>query len=206
MVWPVMKRPVGTASVRTISATSSGWPSRPTIDRPVPGTDPPAPADLAYSTRARVAGGWLVEFAGEGDPAKAIARLLPRGERVEASDAARGSHRVAVLHEGRLRAALYIRRKGALPPREWLIAQLEAAAAQPIELLAGRPATPQEDRGPIVCVCFDVGLKTICSAIASQRLASVEAVGAALLAGTNCGSCRPAIQRLVAEGQEMAHG
>ena len=50
-----------------------------------------------------------------------------------------------------------------------------------------------------MCACFDVGMKTILEAIGSQDLVTVEAVGAALSAGTNCGSCRPAIQRLIGE-------
>jgi assimilatory nitrate reductase catalytic subunit len=164
----------------------------------------PPPARLAYATRVRVAGGWLVEFAGEGDPARAVEQLLPPGARVETADAARGSYRVAVLAGGRLSAALYITRDGALPSRDWLAEQLGEAGAQPLELLAGRPSAPRPDRGPIVCACFDVGLNTILSAIATQSLTSVEAVGGALRAGTNCGSCRPAIQNLLA--REAAHG
>ena len=97
-------------------------------------------------------------------------------------------------------------RSGRTPPRDWLIAQLSAAdLASSVELLAGRPAAPQADRGPIVCVCFDVGMKTIVDAIAGQALLSVEAVGKALSAGTNCGSCRPAIQRLIGQTKEAAH-
>ena len=49
-------------------------------------------------------------------------------------------------------------------------------------------------------------MKTILAAIGSQDLLSVEAVGAALSAGTNCGSCRPAIQRLIGETREAASG
>ncbi|RHW19454.1 nitrate reductase [Sphingomonas gilva] len=160
-----------------------------------------------YATRIRVPQGWLVELAGGGDPAKLIARLLPAGSRVETSDPARGQRRVAVLAEGRLRAAIYIARSGTLPAREWLIEQLCAPEpASAMALLAGRPATPRADRGPIVCACFDVGMKTIAAAIADDGLVSVEQVGAALSAGTNCGSCRPAIQRLIAGAQQAAHG
>ena len=49
-------------------------------------------------------------------------------------------------------------------------------------------------------------MKTIVEAIGSQGLMSVEAVGKALSAGTNCGSCRPAIQRLIGETREVANG
>jgi len=165
----------------------------------------PAAVPATHFTKVRVGQGWLVELAGEGDPAALAKTLLPRGERVEIVDGARGGLRIAVLGEGRLSAALYLTRNGRLPDRDWLIAQLAAAeTASSTELLAGRPAAPLPDRGAIVCVCFDVGMKTILAAIGSQGLMSVEAVGAALSAGTNCGSCRPAIQRLIGETREAA--
>jgi assimilatory nitrate reductase catalytic subunit len=132
---------------------------------------------------------------------------LPRGERAENADPSRGSLRVAVLAGGRLAAALYITRSGKLPEREWLIRQLAASPLpETVELLAGRPATAVADRGPIVCACFDVGMRTIVEAIAGQRLLTLEEVGRALSAGTNCGSCRPAIQRLIGESKEVALG
>jgi assimilatory nitrate reductase catalytic subunit len=167
----------------------------------------PEAIPAGYFTRVRVAQGWLVELAGTGDPAALAEALLPAGERVEIVDRARGGLRSAVLADGRLRAALYVTRTGRLPDRDWLIAQLSAgAAATSVELLAGRPAAPQPDRGPIVCVCFDVGMKTILEAIGSDGLTTVEAVGAALSAGSNCGSCRPAIQRLIGARKQAAHG
>jgi assimilatory nitrate reductase catalytic subunit len=167
--------------------------------------DVPDVIPAAYATKVRVASGWLVELAGDGDAAALAKALLPKGERIEIVDAARGALRAAVLVDGRIAAALFVTRDGRLPRRDWLIAQLEAAElASSMELLAGRPATPQPDRGPIVCVCFDVGMNTIVEAIAGQGLISVEAVGKALSAGTNCGSCRPAIQRLLVETKEAA--
>jgi assimilatory nitrate reductase catalytic subunit len=171
------------------------------IARAVPDAIP-----AAYATKVRVASGWLVEVAGDGDPAVLSRAVLPKGERIEIVDGARGGLRCAVLENGRVSAALFVTRDGRLPRRDWLIAQLEAAdLASSVELLAGRPATPQADRGPIVCVCFDVGMNTIVEAIGSQGLISVEAVGKALSAGTNCGSCRPAIQRLIGETREVVH-
>jgi len=158
----------------------------------------------AYFTRIRVGQGWLVELAGTRDPAALAKAVLPKGERVEIADPARGSLRVAVLDDKRLTAALYITRSGSLPQRDWLIDQLSAAATSSVELLAGRPAAPQPDRGPIVCACFDVGLNTIVEAIANEQLVTVEAVGAALRAGTNCGSCKPAIRRLIGDSKEAA--
>ena len=168
--------------------------------------DLPDVVPALYTTRVRVPQGWLVELAGEGDPATLAKAVLPKGERVEIIDRARGALRTAVLRDGQLAAALFITRDGRTPAREWLVAQLSATeTASSTELLAGRSAAPQVDRGPIVCVCFDVGLKTILSAITAQSLMSVEAVGQALSAGTNCGSCRPAIQRLIVQNKEAAH-
>jgi assimilatory nitrate reductase catalytic subunit len=109
------------------------------------------------------------------------------------------------MADGRLRAALFLSRSGKLPSRDWLAGQLAASAgATPPELLAGRPARPPENHGDIVCACFDVGALTLSRAIAEQRLNSVEQVGLALRAGSNCGSCRPAIDRLLKQGVSAA--
>jgi assimilatory nitrate reductase catalytic subunit len=105
---------------------------------------------------------------------------------------------VAVIVSGRLVAALFITETGALPARDWLIAQLSEPIAAPT-LLAGRAPGAQADRGPIVCVCFDIGVGMIVAAIRDQHLTNVTAIGAAIGAGTNCGSCRPALARLIAE-------
>jgi assimilatory nitrate reductase catalytic subunit len=163
------------------------------------------PEGLLYHTKVRTAAGWLIELAGTGAADAALA-LLPPGDRAEVQDAKRRTIRAAVLDQGRLSAALFLSGDpGLLPARDWLIAQLGESAASPVELLAGRAAVPAPDRGPIICVCFDVGMATILDAIAAQSLTSVEAVGAALSAGTNCGSCRPAIAKLLEPERMLAH-
>jgi assimilatory nitrate reductase catalytic subunit len=162
--------------------------------------DPIDMPPLAYWTRARVTGGWLTELAGMGEID--MDALLPAGTRIEAVDYRRGMQRVAVLDgEGALTAALFATRSGQLPSRAWIAQQLGQNEASATELLAGRAVAGGPDRGPIVCACFDVGMNTILGAIAAQELISVEAVGAALNAGTNCGSCRPAIARLIGDSQ-----
>ena len=115
---------------------------------------------------------------------------------LETEDKARGSRRVAVIHDGRLAAVLMVTRSGDLPPREYLLAMLGETPSAP-SVLAGRARGAAADRGPIVCACFDVGLKTIVNAIAECQLVDVASIGAALGAGTNCGSCRPALARLL---------
>jgi len=169
-------------------------------------TQEPVDADLLYRTKVRLATGWLVELAGSGSTAPALA-MLPLGARSEVQDARRGTVRAAVIDAGRLSAALFIAKQASLlPPRDWLIAQLSETKGSPVELLAGHAASPAPDRGPILCVCFDIGMNTILDAIAAQSLTSVEAVGAALNAGTNCGSCRPAIAKLLIPLKEAVNG
>jgi assimilatory nitrate reductase catalytic subunit len=167
----------------------------------VRGVTPVAPPSL-WATRIAVPGGALYELAGQGDPA-ILESCLPKGLRVEAIDGARGSHRIAILDDGRLSAVLFVTRDGELPSRDWLISQLAEAQASPL-VLAGRAPGAQPDRGPVICVCFDTGLKTIVAAIAQQQLSDVAAIGKALGAGTNCGSCRPALARLLSETQALS--
>lgn len=161
--------------------------------------------DCLWATRVTVPAGALFELAGLGDPS-ILEATLPRGERIEAADAARGTWRAAVLRDGYLVAALFVaRNRAALPSRDWLIAQLGEAAGPTV--LAGRAPGAQVERGAIVCACFDVGLRTIVRAVADQHLADVAAIGRALGAGTNCGSCRPALARILADAREteIAH-
>lgn len=100
---------------------------------------------------------------------------------------------------------LLVTRYGELPSRDWLISQLDQP--QGPQVLAGRAPGRRSDRGPIVCACFDVGLHIITAAIRDQRLQHVAAIGAALGAGTNCGSCRPALARILTDmPKEAVHG
>ena len=154
-------------------------------------------------TRISVSGGELIELSGTGN-AQNAEDLLPSGERIEMRDNTHGTRRIAVHANGKLVAALFLTRTGRLPTRDWIIEQLNTDVTGP-SLLAARPSSPQPDRGAVVCVCFDVGARTILHAIALDRLTSVEAIGAALQAGTNCGSCRPAIARLLHQERSIAH-
>ena len=92
-----------------------------------------------------------------------------------------------------------------LPERSWLAGCFTGQAmteAERAAVLAGRPADASADTGPQVCSCFGVGRKTILRAIKSDGLDSVEAVGRALEAGTNCGSCKPEIAELLSQADK----
>ena len=67
-----------------------------------------------------------------------------------------------------------------------------------LHLLSGQSLDGYEDPGPIVCACFNVGAKAIEKTISQDSCASVQSIGAALRAGTNCGSCIPEIKGLLA--------
>ena len=155
----------------------------------------PALPDLLWWSRARVPGGWLYELAG--DAALDPSALLPGGSWLEVADQARGMRRMIVLDsEGDLLAALFLTRSGQLPPREWVCSQLVDRQGAGTELLAGRPSAPQPDRGPVICVCLGIGQNEILAA-ARDGACSVEEIGSATGAGSNCGSCRPAIARIL---------
>ncbi|WP_341712159.1 molybdopterin-dependent oxidoreductase, partial [Erythrobacter sp.] len=151
--------------------------------------------DVAYWTLSRVEHGWITELAGMG--AIDIDRLLPAGERSEVADLRSGMLRVAVSSVDRaLEAVLFLTRNGVLPPRDWIADQLGSGSASVTEWLAARPSTPLPDRGATVCVCHAVGELDIVRAI-DDGAEDLAAIGRCTRAGTNCGSCRPMIARLI---------
>jgi assimilatory nitrate reductase catalytic subunit len=65
-----------------------------------------------------------------------------------------------------------------------------------LSLLSGRSGGQSTSDGPLVCSCFSVGQQQIETAI-EQGCRSASDIGKATRAGSNCGSCRPEIQRLI---------
>lgn len=133
---------------------------------------------------------------------------LPEGaDWLEYRDVRAGVYRAAGLLDGRVMAVFFLGTDPALPDRRWLGELFTADALSPAQrrtLLAGRQAQAGPDPGPTVCACFGVGRNTICRAIASQGLQSPEAIGTALRAGTNCGSCVPELGKLLAQATDDA--
>ncbi len=118
---------------------------------------------------------------------------------IEYHDESSGSFRAAVLADGKLEACMLLERTATLPARSWLIEQFgnaQVGAGERGSLLRGRPAAGNYDPGPTICACFSVGANAILDAI-KAGCGSVEEVGQLLRAGTNCGSCRPEIARMV---------
>jgi len=164
----------------------------------------PVRVPCLWATRITVPGGALYEVAGNGDLSR-LEACLPKGDRIEAIDLTRGTCRIAIIAEGRLAGVLFVTRTGLLPSRDWLIGQLEAEGVS-ASVLAARGPGNQPDKGAIICVCFDVGINAIVAVIREQSLVDVAAIGKALGAGTNCGSCRPALANILAQSsQETLH-
>ena len=156
-----------------------------------------------YWAIATCRGGWRVEmaFADDADWA-AIARGLLGGanEPVVYQDAQTGRMRFAAYDDsGRLSGMLFLAPEPVAVSREWAIEQLaatDAARRKRTSVLAGRPGAGAVDRGATVCACFGIGANEI-SAVVSRGCCTVAAVGDATQAGTNCGSCRPEIKRII---------
>ena len=165
------------------------------------------PAHASYWSRARRQGLWHYELAGEMSPDNwaAVARAQlgdaqGAAEWRELYDSTQVNYRAARIVEGRLDAVIIIGPDYRLPPRDWLatlFGRERLAAEERARLLSGMPPQGQQDAGAIICSCFSVGLNTLVRSIRDRKLATAEAVGEVLNAGTNCGSCVPELRRLI---------
>ncbi|HET9817276.1 MAG TPA: molybdopterin-dependent oxidoreductase [Xanthobacteraceae bacterium] len=122
-------------------------------------------------------------------------------ELAEYIDQERGIYRAASFAAGELTGCLFIGAAETAP--QWdAVKTLFAVETLTDEarrvLLSGRSADGFVSGGQIVCACFSVGMATIRAAIQAGA-ASAQAIGEALRAGTNCGSCLPELKRLLAD-------
>ncbi|MEP3845923.1 MAG: molybdopterin-dependent oxidoreductase [Paracoccaceae bacterium] len=147
--------------------------------------------------------GWRVEMAGLSpisDWEEEARRLfdMPDADIQMIDDPTQSRARLALFEDGQLKAALFVSPKPVAVMRDY-VSTLPMTSAP--DVLTGRVPADRPDPGPVLCSCFEVGINTILTAIETDGLHSVEAIGAALQAGTNCGSCRPEIATLIARMQ-----
>ena len=192
MTDPVSGQPESKASVVALSRFEAAWYGF-AVSR-----DEMAPK-AEYWAKARTKRGYRAEMAGlapHADWETEAKRLFgaPAASAMSITDAARGTARVALYENGVLVGALFVGPRPVAVMRDHL-ATLPGEAAQ--DVLQGRPPVDVPDPGPVLCSCLGVGINTIVDAVETQALKSVEAIGAALGAGTNCGSCRPEIAALL---------
>ena len=195
---PISGQPASKSAAVTIAPFAARWYGFALSAQPFrPNTPYWARSMLALGMQAELAGDTLPD-----DWASTAATMfnLPAPQ-ISLSDPARGLYRCAFLQEGRLQAALFIAPTPVALSRSHMASLLQHPAGPSV--LAGLPGKDQPDPGPTICACFTVGAHTIARAIADQGLVTVSAIGAALQAGTNCGSCQPDIAGLIARYMPM---
>jgi assimilatory nitrate reductase catalytic subunit len=107
-------------------------------------------------------------------------------------DMVRRIYQAATFVDGAIETRLYVGPDGA--PMHW------QPLAPPMQ--AGTPIrTDATDlflqTGTVVCACFGVTESMVRDAVASGAVKSVGEIGEVLQAGTNCGSCRPELKKLL---------
>ncbi|UWQ94833.1 molybdopterin-dependent oxidoreductase [Rhodobacteraceae bacterium M385] len=193
---PISGQPESKAAVVAVKRMEAAW-----YGFAVSAT--PMRPDCDYWAVAPTAAGQRIELAGRDTPEgwEAAARRLfdlPHASVTSMLDPARGTARLAFEQDGRTIAALFVSPQPVAVMRDYLATVPGARSAT---LLTGRPPADVFDPGATLCACFGVGINTITAAIEEQGLLSVEAIGASLQAGTNCGSCRPELAALLAQTQ-----
>jgi assimilatory nitrate reductase catalytic subunit len=166
--------------------------------------------DWLAHARIAVAGGEAITFASAERPAALeafvsnwLGRVASPSRRVD-----EGGQRFqsASFADGRLDTLLHVAPKldrAALDAAIALLARPTIDARERRFALAGRTLGDGAAASPLVCACFAVRREAIAAAIAAGA-ASVEAVGQATRAGTNCGSCRAEIRQLFASRDIVA--
>lgn len=153
-------------------------------------TIPGGEALLFASTRpAADMHGLLVNYVGE----------APR--RSVLADAGTESFRTIAFAATRLEAVLFAAPKRSAATLDWMIemfAREELDSATRKVVLAGRAPAGGADLGPMICSCFAVRRSTIEEAV-KRGIGDLDGIGEALKAGTNCGSCRPEISRVISD-------
>ncbi len=162
---------------------------------------PPMPA--AHWSRVPLARGWMTRLTGLDPLPPNPATLLPLppgAETLTMDDSTRGVLRLAALLDGQFIAYLAIApERRELPPTDWLATLLGCVVplSTRLSLLGDRPPAGATAGGDVLCACFSVTRAAVARVIMSERLGTVDAVGVATKAGTNCRSCIPEITALL---------
>ncbi|MDE8602425.1 molybdopterin-dependent oxidoreductase [Marinomonas sp. RSW2] len=121
------------------------------------------------------------------------------GEWLEYTNPKTQQIRLAYINNQKLSVAVYLHAKPDSISCDWLESKLAKnvvlSELDRMAILVGTPANV-EDKGSIVCSCFQIGSKQIEKAVAGGAC-SVETLGATLKCGTNCGSCLPELKHFI---------
>jgi len=160
----------------------------------------PMSLNCAYWAVARTEQGFRAELAGNRPVTdwEAEARLIlnaPTASAAALIDAKRGTARVVCYAGETLIGALFIARDPVAVMRDYLVT---LPGTKTDDALTGQVPASVPNPGPVLCSCFGTGVNTIVNAIGTKGLTSVDQIGEALGAGTNCGSCRSELAQLLA--------
>jgi len=154
-------------------------------------------------------GYWKYEIAGndlQANWAACARNLLCSNDKavgwIEYFDSAKNRYRAARMTNDNLESCIFIGPDINLPKRDYLTDLFDKGKLSDLDrasLLTGNPAVNIEDRGPVVCACFNVGLNQITTAIKNKQLKTAEGIGECLKAGTNCGSCVPELKKILSQ-------
>jgi assimilatory nitrate reductase catalytic subunit len=168
-------------------------------------------AKKPWWARIAVPGGWGYRFASNatiGDWRKWARAACTQGASLaEFADEPKGIYRAAIYCGDRLELCLFFGPRLEAP--QWdmarsLFAEETLAPMQRLYFLSGRLPGDIRDAGPLICACFGVGRNAIAACIRSCDAPTVEHLGKALKAGTNCGSCLPELKRIIADEHAKA--
>ncbi|MCI4643495.1 MAG: molybdopterin-dependent oxidoreductase [Hyphomonadaceae bacterium] len=154
-------------------------------------------SELDYWAVAKAGSGWRYELAGSAEMSDWLGKAIPADEALQLSSRHDQLGR-ALVQGDRLEAAIIASSNGPVEAdRTWLAGLLDLPidGETRIGLLAGRPAMGKS-AGKIICSCLGVGSAAIQEAVHAGAL-SVDGIGAATGAGTNCGSCKPEIRAML---------
>lgn len=158
-----------------------------------------------YWAIARTGSGWRMELACSNhlDSLEILTQSLFGGGSdmplLAYHDNATGQFRAAAFDGHKLTGALFISREPVNVSRQHacdLLAQTYGDTASRWRVISGRAGADQPEKGAIICACHSVGINEIKAAI-SAGCASVDEIGSATRAGTNCGSCRAEVRSLL---------
>jgi assimilatory nitrate reductase catalytic subunit len=167
----------------------------------------PVTCELDYFAARPLSAGVAYECADKATPAnwpRFLEKLFPRFKIASSMQGSHPAHfRCVSVEDGHLQFAFLASDRPVAAAREWLQEKL-GQSINPLEILAGRPAEPGEDKGPILCACMNVGRNEIFRSIGKMPDASLNTVCATTGAGTGCGSCRQEVQRMIQQTQQLA--
>ncbi len=168
------------------------------------GNELPHDRTLVHATRARGPEGYRWKLAGRGSPQafrEAVnTQLGPDVMSARYADEHSGHQAWMWYAQSRVIALAFVGPSTRSLPS---VTEMAALMSTTIEtgrahrLLAGVLSDPGTDAGPIVCSCFGVGRNTLARAIEEGLASDVGELGHHTRAGTNCGSCRPELRKLL---------